>query len=111
MPADHSVWPLSTAIVSIPGKLLAVLSQSDRIKAVLRQSIKTTLIAVVFSQGFPDSEERTVITRDSILTASKELGYDDIVSRAEVDTMYLHEMAKVVRVTYQLSDESFTDVI
>lgn len=95
-PAAPPTWPPSTRIVSIPGKLLALLSQSDAIKAVLRQSIKLTLVAIIFSQGFPDSEERTIMTRDSVLTAAKDLGYKDIARRAEADTGYLHEMAKVV---------------
>lgn len=40
------------------------------------------------------------MTRDSVLTAARDLGYDEIEGRAEADTVYLHEMAKVVRASF-----------
>jgi hypothetical protein len=76
---------------------IPLLQQDDCIKAMLRRSILKITGDLLFENIFPDGEERTCMSCNTVAHAGKEMKLDDVVNQLKNDINYLDQLARVVR--------------
>jgi len=92
-------WPISTDLVLLPGKPLAILTQLPVIKAILHCTINAILKKLTFKHGFPSSDAHTMHSHDAVLKAAEDLRYRDIANRIQNDIDYINKLAAYVSVS------------
>ena len=70
------------------------------VKYVIHETINQTLEAIIFVTGFPPAADRSKNGRLTVAAAAAHLGYQEIIDCCNIDTHYVDEIAKVVRISF-----------
>ncbi|KAI0039174.1 hypothetical protein FA95DRAFT_1612786 [Auriscalpium vulgare] len=96
-PAGNA-WPANTDVVAPTGKQghMAMGAQTERVKKVLRQAIKTELpIKLFFQNAYPQPLERPAFFRGVLVAAAEAIGDASIASRVRLDREYAAAISKI----------------
>jgi hypothetical protein len=78
-------WPPETELRLLDAGKIKLLLQSEPIRRVTREAFKNLTHTLIFSEAFPNSNERTDFTKNALFKAAKDLRLKSIAKRLSVE--------------------------